>query len=92
MEAEFLPGLSETGRVHIGQLLRGQSLLACRSFNLEAVLIRPGQATDVQAAHSLVAGQGIRQNRCIGMSHVGNSVDIVKRCRQIVAATHNRFL
>ena len=62
---------------------RGDAALGGRLLDLLAVLVRSGQEEDLAAGHPVVAGQGVGDDRRVGVADVGHVVDVVDRRRDV---------
>jgi hypothetical protein len=67
----------------VGQGLGGQTPLGRRLLDLLAVFVGPGQEEDVLPGQLLEPGQGVGDDRRVGVPDVGHVVDVVDRRRDI---------
>jgi hypothetical protein len=85
---ELFPGNSE-GRGHpVDERLRVQALFLCSTFDLEPVLIEPGQKIAGAAAKARVPGDHVRSYGRVCMADVGPIVHVIDRRRHVVRAGH----
>ncbi len=82
-DLELFPEVPEADDDLVGELDGRQAARGGRFLHLLAVLVRPGQEEDVIARRPLEAGQGVGDDRCVGVADVGNVVDVIDRRRYV---------
>ncbi len=82
-DVEGLPQVLGPADDRVGQGLRRQALLGRRFLDLLAVFVRPGQEKDLLPGRFVEAGQGVGDDRRVGVPDVGHVVDVVDRRRDV---------
>ena len=85
-DLEVLPRLCELRGDAVGERLRVESGGIGGLLDLQPVLVGAGEEQDVLAEQAVPAGEGVADDRRVGMAQVRFSVDVVDRRRRVEPA------